>query len=87
MYFTKFAVLLTLTVLGSAAIECGISGETLLDAPTPKLDCSSIIVKESEGVLNWLGNVTFIVPTSTTVDGWSMTITFDQKFTGLGVRA
>jgi len=48
-------------------------------------DCTNVITKESEGVLNWLGNITFIVPTPTGPDGWKMNIVFDQPFTGIGV--
>jgi len=55
---------------------------TRLANPFP---CSSIVVKEQQGVLSYLGNVTFTVPVSTTSDGWSAILTFDQQFTGVGV--
>jgi hypothetical protein len=49
-------------------------------------DCSSIYYKESEGVLNWLGNVTITVPVDTTGREWTITLIFDQIYTGIGVN-
>lgn len=49
------------------------------------LDCSRVIEKESEGVLNWLGMISFVVPVSTGPSGWTLTLFFDQNFTGVGV--
>jgi len=74
-------LVLTLTTVLFAILATQINAGGI----TPHFDCSSIIVKENEGVLNWLGNVTFIVPVSTTPEGWTMTLTFDQIYTGLGV--
>lgn len=47
------------------------------------LDCSNIHYKESEGVLNYLANVTFTVPYTTS--GWRFYFQFDRNFTGIGV--
>ncbi len=50
------------------------------------LDCSNVITKESEGVLNWLGQINWTTPVSTGDSGWTLTMIFDQNFTGVGVR-
>ncbi|ODN02934.1 hypothetical protein Ocin01_03765 [Orchesella cincta] len=49
------------------------------------LDCSDVIRKEQEGVLSWLGNITFNAPVSTGPSGWTLTLFFDRNFTGVGV--
>jgi hypothetical protein len=44
-------------------------------------------VKEaSHGVLNWLAEVTLVTPVKTDENGWTILLTFDQNFTGLGVK-
>lgn len=48
--------------------------------------CSSIVVKEQEGLLSYLARITFTVPVSTTEEGWSAILKFDNGFTGVGVR-
>ncbi|CAL8127383.1 unnamed protein product [Orchesella dallaii] len=57
---------------------------TAVVAISVALDCSNVIEKESEGVRNWLGNITFIAPVPT-VTGWTLTLFFDRNFTGVGV--
>lgn len=48
------------------------------------LDCSSLYYKETEGVLNYLANVTLTVP-YTTNNGWNFYFLFSRNFTGIGV--
>jgi len=49
-------------------------------------DCSSLEYEVTSGVLNYLSNVTIIVPEDTTAArGWTITMKFDQPFTGIGV--
>ena len=69
-------------MLNKALIVSGVA-VLLLFTFSLALDCSEVVVKEQEGVLNWLGTVSFTVPT--TVNGWLMSITFDFPYTGLGV--
>ena len=47
-------------------------------------NCNPLIVKESEGLLNYLANVTFTIPMA--VDGdWTLDMETDVPFTFIGV--
>jgi len=51
---------------------------------TSSHNCNSIVVKESEGLLNYLANVTFTIPSA--VDGdWVLDMDTDVPFTFIGV--
>ncbi|CAG7814993.1 unnamed protein product [Allacma fusca] len=47
-------------------------------------DCSSLVEEINSGQLNWLADCNIVVPVSTTKEGWTLALTFDQVFTGVG---
>ncbi len=48
-------------------------------------NCNSLIVKESEGLLNYLANVTLVIPTDIEGD-WTLDMETDVSYTFIGVR-
>jgi len=59
---------------------------TLSISPVSAGDCSGLEFEETSGALNYLSNVTIIVPEDTTAErGWNITMEFDQPFYGIGV--
>ena len=82
---SRFYTFLGIAIVISISVSAIVSAAPSLIV-TESLDCSNIVDRDGEGVLNWLGHIRFTVPESTTAEkGWTMTMTFDRTFTGVGV--
>ena len=68
----------------AASLLVAIVSSTLI-LNVSSLDCSILVEEVQSGLLNWLGDVTLVVPVSTDETGWLIVMNFDQVFTGVGV--